>query len=105
MGKSGLEVSHFIPEPRNFVEVIILPANDKKALLKATLNEIKNLINNQTFINDDLEKGYQLTPCRYVYMANIQFGRSLDKIKLKIIFRRDSQNKEIIGDPWIQQHQ
>ena len=34
LGESGLEVSHFIPEPRKFSEVTILPAYFKKAWLK-----------------------------------------------------------------------
>ena len=39
--ESGLEVSHFVPEPRNFAEVTRLPADYKKAWLKATLKYIK----------------------------------------------------------------
>ena len=49
-GEFGSEVSHFIPEPRNFGEVKQLSENIRKPWLKATLKEIKNLINNQTFI-------------------------------------------------------
>ena len=50
LGESGSEVSHFIPEPRNFAEVKKLSENTEKPWLKATLKEIKNLINNQTFL-------------------------------------------------------
>ena len=46
LGESGSEVSHFIPEPRNFYEVTKLSENIRKPWLKATLKEIKNLINN-----------------------------------------------------------
>ena len=46
LGESGSEVSHFITEPRNFVEVTKLSDNIKKPWLKATLKEIKNLIKN-----------------------------------------------------------
>ena len=49
-GETGSEVSHFIPEPRNFSEVNKLAENIRKPWLKATLKEIKNLINNQTFM-------------------------------------------------------
>ena len=48
--ESGSEVSHFITEPRNFAEVTKLSENMKKTWLKATLKEIKNIINNQTFL-------------------------------------------------------
>ena len=46
LGESGSEVSHFIPEPRNFAEVTKISENIKKHLLKATLKEINNLILN-----------------------------------------------------------
>ena len=53
LGESGPEVTHFIPEPRNFAEVIKLSENIKKHWLKATLKDIKNLINNQNFLIED----------------------------------------------------
>ena len=37
LGESGSEVSHFIPEPRNFEEVARLAEDVKKAWLKETL--------------------------------------------------------------------
>ena len=52
-GDSGAEFSHFIPEPRNSDEVTKLSENIRKPWLKATLKEINNLINNQTFIIED----------------------------------------------------
>ena len=48
--ESGSEVSHLIPEPRNFAEVKKLPENTNKTWLKATLKEIKNIINNPTLL-------------------------------------------------------
>ena len=51
--ETGSEVSHFIPEPRNFAEVTKLAENIRKPWLKATLKEINNLINNQTFVIED----------------------------------------------------
>ena len=53
LGESGSGVSHFIPEPRNFAEVTKLSENIRKTWLKATLKDIKNLINNQTFLIED----------------------------------------------------
>ena len=46
-GETGSEVFHFIPEHRNFAEVTKLAENIRKPWLKATLKDIKNLINNQ----------------------------------------------------------
>ena len=59
----GSEVSHFIPEPRKFAEVTRLAENIRKPWLKATLKEIKNLINNQTFMIEDPKDGEPVTPC------------------------------------------
>ena len=71
-GETGLEVSHFIPEPRKFTEVTRLAENIRKPWLKATLKEIKNLINNQTFMIEDPKDGEPVTPCMDVYNGSIQ---------------------------------
>ena len=41
LGEYGSEVSHFIPEPRNFAEVKKLSDDIKKPWLKATQKDIK----------------------------------------------------------------
>ena len=63
LGESGSEVSHFIPEPRKFAEVKKLSVNIRKPWIKATLKEIKNLINNQTFLVEDQKEVEPVTPC------------------------------------------
>ena len=77
LGESGSEVSHFIPDISNFSEVTILPADVKKAWLKANLKEIKNLINNHIFLVNDPYKVDTVTPCVYFYKAKIQSDGSL----------------------------
>ena len=99
-GESGSEVSHFIPEPRNFSEVTKLSENIRKLWLKATLKEINNLINNQNFLIEDKKEGEPVTPCMDVYKAKIQSDGSLDKLKLIIVVRGDLQNKEMVVDTW-----
>ena len=99
-GETGSEVSHFIPEPRNFAEVTKLAENIRKSWLKATLKQIKNLINNQTFMFEDPKDGEPVTPCMDVYKAKIQSDGSLDKLKLRIVVRGYLQNKEMVGDTW-----
>ena len=71
LGESGSEVSHFIPEPRKFSEVTKLSENIRKPWLKANLKEIKNLINNQTFLVEDQKEGERVTTCMNVYKAKI----------------------------------
>ena len=85
LGESGSEVSHFIPEPRNFSEVTKLSENTKKTWLKSSIKEIKNLINNQTFLIEDQNEGEPVTPCMDVYKAKIQSDGSIDKLKLRIV--------------------
>ena len=75
-----------------------LSENIKKPWLKATLKEIKNLINNQYFLIEDQNEGEPVTPCMDVYKSNIQSDGSLDKLKLRIVVRGDFQNKEMVGD-------
>ena len=98
LGESSSEVSHFIPEPRNFAEVKKLSENIKKPWLKKTLKEIKNLITNQTLLVEDQNEGEPVTPCTDVYKANIQSDGSLDRLKLIIVVRGDLQNMELVGD-------
>ena len=70
-GESGSEVSHFIPGPRKISEVTKLSENIRKPWLKATVKEIKNLINNQTFLIEDSNDGETLTPCMDFYKAKM----------------------------------
>ena len=77
-----------------------LSENIRKPWLKATLKEIKNLINNQTFMIEDPKNVEPVTPCMYVYKAKIQSDGSLDKLKLRIVVRGDLQNKEMFGYTW-----
>ena len=98
LGESGSQVSHFIPEPRNFAEVTKLSGNFKKPWLKATIKEIRNLINNQTFLIEDQNEGEPVTQCMDVYKEKIQSDGSLEKIKLRIVVRGDLHNKGLVGD-------
>ena len=100
LGESGSEVSHFIPEPRNFAEVTKLADDIKKPWLKANQKDIKNLINNQNFLVKYPKKGETVTPCMNVYKAKVQSDGSLDKLKLRTVVRGDLQNKELVEDNW-----
>ena len=71
LGDSGSEVSHFISEPRNLSEGTIFSDDIKKPWIKATQKETKNIINNQTYIVQEPEKGAPITPCMDVYRSKI----------------------------------
>ena len=72
----------------------------KKTCIKATIKEIKNLINNQTFLVEYPNKGEPVTPCMDVYKAKIRYDGSLDKLNLGIVVRGYMKNKELVGDTW-----
>ena len=93
MGESGSEVSYFVPEPVNFVEVIRLSEDIGKPWIKETLKYIKSLINNHNFLVDDTEKGDPETPCMDVHKVTIKYDLILDKLKLIIVIRDDLQDK------------
>ena len=93
LGECGSEVPHFIPEPRNFVEVTNLSENIKKPWLKATLKKINNLINNQNFLIEDQNEGEPINLCMDRCEEKIQYNGSLDKLKLRIVVRGDLGNK------------
>ena len=93
LGESGSEFSYFIPEPRNFVEVIRLSEDIKNPWLKENLDQIQNLINNQNFSVQEPEKGESVTPCMDVYKAKIQYDGSLNRLKLRIVVRGALKNK------------
>ena len=60
-----------------------------KPWLKATLEDIKRLIKNQTFLVDDPLNGELVTPCMNYYKAKIQYDGSFDRLKLIIVVRGD----------------
>ena len=66
---------------------------EQKPWLKATQKEIENIINYQNFLVQDPEKGDPVTPCMDICKAKIQSDGSLDKLKLRILFRENLQNK------------
>ena len=77
-----------------------LSENIRKPWPKETVKEIKNLINNQTFLIEDPKDDEPVTPCMDVYKAKIQFDGNLDKLKLRIVVRGNLKNKEMVGDTW-----
>ena len=72
----------------------------KKPWIKATLKEIKNIINRKNFLIEYTEKYEPVTPCMDVYKYKIKYYGSLDKLKLRIVVKGYLQNKELVGDTW-----
>ena len=85
-----------MPEPRNFAEVTNVSDNINKPCPKATLKEIRNIINNQTLLIEDQNEGELVTTCMDVYKSKVQSDGSIDKLKLRIVVRGDMKNKELV---------
>ena len=100
LGESGSEVPCFIPEPRNFAEVTRLSEDIQKPWLKANMKEVKNLINDQTFLVQEPYKGDPVTPCMDVYKVKIQSDGILDTLKLRIVVIVDLYKKKLFWDTW-----
>ena len=64
------------------------------------MKEVKNLINNQTLIIEDLNKCEPVTTCMDMYKAKIKSDGSLDKLKFRIVVIGDLQNRELVGYTW-----
>ena len=71
LGESGLEVSYFFPEPRNFAEVTRLSEGIKKYWLKETLKYINSLNNNQTPLFQETDKGDPVNPYGCLQSKNL----------------------------------
>ena len=84
----------------NFSEVTKLSEYKKKPWLKANQKDIKNRINNKTFLVEDPKKGEPVTTCMDVYKEKTQSDGIIKKLKLRIVVRGDLQNKELVGDTW-----
>ena len=100
LGETGSEISHVITEPRNFAEGTKFSEDIKKTWRKENQKENKNIINNQTFLVQEPEKGETVTPCMDVCKGKIKSYGSLDTLKLTIVVRVDLQNKELVEYIW-----
>ena len=78
--------------------MIRLSEEINKPFLKANLKNIENLINIQTFLVKDPDKGETVTPQMDVYKAKNKSVGILDRLRLRIVVRGYLQNKELVGE-------
>ena len=64
---------------------------------KTTLEDIKDLTDNENVLVQYPEKGEPVTLFMDVYKEKIQSDESLDKLKLRIVVIGDLQNKKLVG--------
>ena len=74
--------------------------SNKETMDKTTLEDIKDLTDNENVLVQYPEKGEPVTLFMDVYKAKIQSDESLDKLKLRIVVIGDLQNKKLVGYTW-----
>ena len=85
-------IAPYLPEPKSFREIQLLPEEIKKGWIKAIVKELTFLINNGTF-----EKGVkpvngdEIVPSMIVYKAKVTSRGFLDKLKARCVARGDLQ--------------
>ncbi|MGH7973945.1 MAG: reverse transcriptase domain-containing protein [bacterium] len=97
----GSDPSPFSPPPSNMAAMLRL-SNDttKQAWLRASRKEIKNLVDNGTFLLQDPKADEKVTPCMDTYRAKLKSDGTLDKQKVRIVVRGDLQKQQSKEDTW-----
>ena len=90
------EIAKYLPEPQSFKAILKCDPDIKKAWLHSIFLEIKNLIDNNTFILDvKPNKGELITPVKLVNKAKQAASGELDKLKSRLVARGDYQKRRM----------
>ena len=100
IGEPGSDPAMFTPEPRTIKDIFSLPADIKNAWIWAVKAELKNLIENGTFILENPGPDDQVIPTQVVFKAKIAANGSLDKLKCRMVVRGDMMKNKDYGDTW-----
>jgi hypothetical protein len=85
-----ISINKYLPEPQSLKAVLRLDEAIRRAWLHAILLELKNLIDNKTFIlNERPEKGELVVPVKLVLKAKQTATGHLEKLKARIVARGD----------------
>jgi hypothetical protein len=103
------------PAPRSIRDILKMPQGPvRQAWLKSVWKELKALVDSGTFAKpkpkrphnantpdpDTLQPGETSTPVLEIFKVKINYDRSLDKLKSRIVVRGDLQSKNITEDKW-----
>jgi hypothetical protein len=91
-----ISINKYLPEPQSLKAVLRLDEAIRRAWLHAILLELKNLIDNKTFIlNERPEKGELVVPVKLVLKAKQTATGHLEKLKARIVARGDYQKRRM----------
>lgn len=98
---STTDALNWEPAPRSIREIVKMTHGPvKEAWLKSVKAEMKTLIDAKTFIHDEMQEGETSTPVMEIFKVKIKSDGSLDKLKTRLVVRRDLQSKIISEDTW-----
>jgi hypothetical protein len=98
--KDNIDITPYLPEPKNLRQILQNPPPIQDAWLKSTKKEVKFIIENETFRKgEEMQEGDEAIPAIFVYKAKITSKGYLDKLKARLVARGDLQiNKD--HDVW-----
>ena len=97
--KDNIDITPYLPEPKNLRQILQNPPPIQDAWLKSTKKEVKFIIENETFRKgEEMQEGDEAIPAIFVYKAKITSKGYLDKLKARLVARGDLQiNKDHDG--------
>jgi hypothetical protein len=99
--QDGVDISPYLPEPKNYRQVMQCQSEVQKAWLKAVYKEMKFLIENGTFKRGEKPNpGDEIIPAIVVFKAKITSKGYLDKLKARCVARGDLQQKSAPEETW-----
>ena len=91
-----ISINKYLPEPQSLKSVLRLDEAIRRAWLHAIYVEIKNLIDNKTFIlNETPNKGELVVPVKLILKAKQTATGHLEKLKARLVARGDYQKRRM----------
>ena len=99
--RDDIDISPYLPEPRNYRQIMQCPDGIQKDWIKSVYKEIKFLIENETFRKGEAPTADdEIIPAIMVFKAKITSKGFLDKLKARCVARGDLQEKSAPEETW-----
>ena len=96
-----IEVTPYLPEPKNIRQLLQCPLQIKLDWIKAVKKELKFIIENNTFRRGVApDKEDEIIPSMFIFKAKITSKGFLDKLKARLVARGDMQSPSLPEETW-----
>ena len=96
-----IEIAPYLPEPKNFRQVMQCPPKIRDDWFKAIKKEVKFIVENDTFRRGERpQPGDEIIPAIIIFKAKITSKGFLDKLKARLVARGDFQSPSAPEDTW-----